>query len=487
MVKIIEIIKENEENKILNLKNNILNNKLVICAIFMPGCHWCEMLSKEWKKLPKHFENNDLIISYIHMNVVPKMANNNIKFSKNTINGYPHVMLFDKSPNNIVEYNGSREEDALVNWIKNSIKKNMSLKGGRRTSKTRKSYSTSLISTSSTKDSLEKNRTRRVRDKYKDTKLYPKIIPYKKSKLKVSDEHSIAYYLFGNSKGKPVLFIHGGPGAGTSNNDARFFDPSKYFIILFDQRGCGNSKPFGSLKHNTTNHLIEDIEKLRKHLSVKKWMLFGGSWGSTLALAYAINYPQNVKHMVLRGIFLIRKHEVDWVNSGKGAHRIFPEAWEIYKSNLTEKEEKNYIKSYGEMFDGKKGKRKMDKALMNWSLWESSISKLVPDSKESIEKDLKKTNMYKSMSKIEHHYFTNKGFFPRDGFLLEKKNIDKIKNIPTIIVQGRYDIVCPASSAYSLHKRLPKSKLYITIAGHSSFEPETIKKLVQATNYFKNK
>lgn len=486
MVKIIKIIKENEENKIKDLTKYILNNKLVVCAVFMPGCHWCEKLSHEWDKLPNHFQNDDIVISYIHMNVVPKMQSNKIKFSKNQISGYPHVMLFKKNPENIIEFDDEREEEPLVNWIKSH---NM-LKGGSRKKKggkTRKLATTTTMSSASTRDILSLKKTRKTRDKYKDTKLYPKIDPFKKSKLNVSNTHSIAYYLFGNTKGKPVLFIHGGPGAGTTYNDARFFDPSKYFIILFDQRGSGKSTPFGSLKENNTQHLVEDIEKIRKHLDIKKWMLFGGSWGSTLALTYAMTYPKNVKQMVLRGIFLMRKQEVDWVNSGKGAHRIFPDTWEVYKSGISNEDEKNYLKAYGEKFKGTKGKRAMDKAFMNWSFWESSISKLLPESRSSIEKDLKKNNSYITMSKIEHHYFTNKGFYPRDGFLLEKKNIDKIKNIPTIIVQGRYDIVCPASSAYSLHKRLPKSKLYFTIAGHSSFEPETIKKLVQATDYFKNK
>ena len=297
--------------------------------------------------------------------------------------------------------------------------------------------------------------------------------------------HKIYYSTYGNPKKKPVLVVHGGPGGGTSPKMSRFFDPKAYFVVLVDQRGCGKSRPFGEIKNNTTQDLIEDFEKIRKHLNINKWQVFGGSWGSTLSLAYAMEHPTRVCELVLRGIFLIRKKEVEWFNEGKGANKIYPETWEIYKNAIPPKERNNYMKAYGKRFMGKLGASEKEKAHLAWAIWEDSAARLVqPDIKE-IKKDLMKDKTYIPISIIEYSYFKNGGFFPRDGYLLEDKNINKIKHIPTTIVQGQFDIVCPMQSAYELHKKLPKARFFKTLAGHSAYEPETVKKLVETTNLYK--
>jgi proline iminopeptidase len=300
--------------------------------------------------------------------------------------------------------------------------------------------------------------------------------------FQVSKIHTIAYFTYGNIKGKPVLVVHGGPGAGTTPKMSRFFNPTKYYIILVDQRGCGKSLPFGEIKNNKTVDLIEDFEKIRKKLCINKWMIFGGSWGSTLSLAYSMKYPQNVTEIILRGIFLIRKKEIDWVNSGKGANYIFPDAWKKYKNNIPIKERKNYMKAYGKRLYGKLGEKEQKKSALAWSMWEGSISHLIPLNEKDIKEDLMNNNTYIPISIIEHYYFINGGFFPREGYLLEDKNINKIKHLPIYIVQGQYDIVCPITSAFDLYNKLPNSEFNITLAGHSAYEPENIRKLVEITN-----
>lgn len=303
--------------------------------------------------------------------------------------------------------------------------------------------------------------------------------------LEVSKVHTIYYSTYGNKNGKPVLVVHGGPGAGTTPKMSRFFDPKAYYIILVDQRGCGKSKPFGEIKDNTTQDLIEDFEKIRNHLQVKKWMVFGGSWGSTLSLAYAMEHPSRVCELVLRGIFLIRQKEIDWFNEGKGANKIFPATWKIYEDAIPPNERNNYMKAYGKRFEGKLGPQEKEKAHLAWAIWESSASSLHPKSVEEITKELMNDKLYIPISIIEYSYFKNLGFFPRNGYLLEQKNIDKIKHIPTTIVQGQFDIVCPMQSAYELHQKLPHARFYATIAGHSAYEPENIKRLVEATQLYK--
>tara|TARA_E500000178_G_C16922089_1_gene707713 strand:+ start:203 stop:1186 length:984 start_codon:yes stop_codon:yes gene_type:complete len=324
-------------------------------------------------------------------------------------------------------------------------------------------------------------------DLYKNTKLYPKIKYNKKYLLKVSDIHTIAFFTYGNENGKPVLVVHGGPGAGTTPDMARFFDPKSYFIILVDQRGCGKSKPFGEIKENTTKHLISDFEKVRKKLKIEKWMIFGGSWGSTLSLAYSIEHPECVTEIILRGIFLMRQKEVDWFNEEGGASSVFPETWEIYKDAIPKKERNHFLKAYEKRFNGSLGPKEKENACWAWSIWEDSAAHLYPKSLKEIKKDLGKNKTYIPISVIELHYFKNLGFFPREGYLLEESNIDKIKDIPIVVVQGRYDMVCPITSAYDLHKKIPKAEFFTTMAGHSAFENENIKYLVMATDKYKNK
>jgi proline iminopeptidase len=335
---------------------------------------------------------------------------------------------------------------------------------------------------------LLKKKDKNIISTYKDeiilskTKLYKSSKPIKQYKLKVSTLHTIVYYTYGNKYGKPVLCVHGGPGAGSSNNTVRFFNPAKYYIILVDQRGCGKSTPFAELRENTTWDLIEDFEKVRKELSIDEWMVFGGSWGSTLSLVYAINYPDRVTELVLRGIFLATKKEIDWVTENGGLETFNPSGWNIYSKTIPEKYRLNkYIDTYGKCFNGDFGEKLKDDCLLSWSIWESMNSNLKQESVKNVIKNLKKGKSYIALSKIEHHYFSNLCFLSKN-YLTDKSTLDKIKNIPLFIVQGMYDLVCPYENAYRLHRLLPKSILYQTIAGHSQFEPENIKYLVKITD-----
>lgn len=316
--------------------------------------------------------------------------------------------------------------------------------------------------------------------------FYPPIAPYETHYLKVSDLHTIHFSVYGNPNGKPVLFVHGGPGAGTSDSNARFFDPKAYKIILVDQRGCGKSTPFAELTDNSTYDSVKDFEKIRKFLKIDKWMVFGGSWGSTLSLAYAIEHPERVTELVLRGIFLLRKKEIDWYYQGPGANFIFPEEWELYENTIPENERGDFVKAYRKRLTGELGEEEKRKACNAWSIWEGRTSNLIqPTWDDVVSKFDDKFNL--AFARIENHYFWNKGFFPRDGFLLEKQNIDKIRKIPTVIVQGRYDQVCPIRSAYDLKKAFPEAELIVTLAGHSALEPETKSELIKATDRFKAK
>ena len=336
--------------------------------------------------------------------------------------------------------------------------------------------------------------------------------------LVVSDLHTITYYEYGNPKGKPALYVHGGPGAGSSPDGARFFDPNHYRIISMDQRGCGCSKPFGELDDNTTFHLVSDFEKLRLHFgNIESWLIFGGSWGSTLALTYAIMHPERVSELVLRGIFLMRRSELDFFYEGKGTNHLFPLAWDRFiseiPSNELETSNGSYIEAYGRRLRGEFGVEKMKSAAKNWAIYEESTIRLQPPSNNVILSMIDNNDNTLAFARIENHYFTGgigtvdnvassgsgdgishtisnigtPGFFPREGWLLEDKNLCKISHIPTVIVQGQYDVVCPATSAYELHAKLPhNSKLYLTIAGHNAFEVENVDKLVEATDRFKD-
>lgn len=312
----------------------------------------------------------------------------------------------------------------------------------------------------------------------KENKLFPPIEPYETGFLK-KGKHEIYYEQCGNPKGKPAIFLHGGPGGGCGSLSRRFFNPKKYRIILFDQRGCGRSKPHTCLEDNTTWHLIEDIETIRERLSIKKWLVFGGSWGSTLAIAYAQKYPNNVSQMVLRGIFMLRQKELQWFYQ-YGASEMYPEAWQGFLKEIPENERDNLIEAYRKIFYGK-NKEKQLSAAKAWSKWEASCSFINhnPDAvKESINAEFAL-----AFALIENHYFVNKGFLENENQLLD--NIDIIRNIPTIIIQGRYDVVCPPTTAYELHSKWPESELVIApFSGHSAFEREITHELIKATNKF---
>ena len=327
-------------------------------------------------------------------------------------------------------------------------------------------------------------KTLKHKDQYKDTAFYPPIKAYKSGMLKVSDIHTIAYSLYGNPKGKPALLVHGGPGAGTVPDYARYFNPKKYLVVLVDQRGTGKSTPFGETRENTTQDLIQDFEKIRTMLNIKKWQLFGGSWGSTLSLAYAISHPEVATELVLRGIFTLRKKELDWVQQGPGANFIFPEGWKYYEAVIPPDERGDMMKAFGKRFNGSMGKKAKDDACLAWSQWEAAISHLHPTPHKEIMRDLKKSKNYIPMSLIEYHYFINDGFFPYADYLLDTKNLQRIKKIPMTIVQGRYDMVCPITTAYELHEKMPHARFNVTLAGHSMLDKENIKHLVEATNLY---
>ena len=306
--------------------------------------------------------------------------------------------------------------------------------------------------------------------------LFPDIEPYDSGRLQVDAVHSVYYEQCGNPQGKPAIFVHGGPGGGSSSVHRRFWDPAVYRIILFDQRGCGRSRPHAELRNNTTWDLVDDMERIREHLGVDRWQLFGGSWGSTLALAYAQQHPERVTEMVLRGIFLVRQREIQWYYQ-EGASRLFPEAWQQYLEPIPREERDDMVGAYYRRLTSSDRAERIQ-AARAWSMWEGSTSRLVPDAEL-----IKRTGdeaFAEAFARIECHYFINGGFFQEDGQLL--KNIDRIKHIPATIVQGRYDVVCPAESAHDLHQAWPSSNLVIAPqSGHSALEPEITTHLLAAT------
>ena len=309
-------------------------------------------------------------------------------------------------------------------------------------------------------------------------KLFPPVEPYDTGFLK-KGKHEIYYEQCGNPKGKPAIFLHGGPGGGCGSLSRRFFNPKKYRIILFDQRGCGRSKPHTCLEDNTTWHLIEDIESIRERLGIKKWLVFGGSWGSTLAIAYAQKHPKNVSQLVLRGIFMLRQKELQWFYQ-YGASEMYPEAWQGFLKEIPENERDNLIEAYRKVFYGK-NKEKQLSAAKAWSKWEASCS-FINYNPDAV-RDSINAEFALAFALIENHYFVNKGFLENENQLLD--NIDIIRNIPAIIIQGRYDVVCPPTTAYELHSKWPESELIIApFSGHSAFEKEITHELIKATNKF---
>jgi proline iminopeptidase len=309
--------------------------------------------------------------------------------------------------------------------------------------------------------------------------LYPEIEPFETGRLKVSSIHELYYEQVGNPTGKPAVFLHGGPGGGISPDYRRYFDPEIYRVVLFDQRGSGKSTPHASLEDNTTWHLVADIERLRGHLNIRHWQVFGGSWGSTLALAYAETHPDRVRELLLRGIFLCRKKEIRWFYQ-EGASAIFPDVWEEYLKVIPENERADLVSAYYRRLTSEDEALRVE-AARAWSIWEGSTSKLLFDP-SSIEK-FADPEFALAFARIECHYFMNNAFFDSDNYLIER--VGRIRAIPSVIVQGRYDVVCPMMSAWELHRAWPEAELQIIPdAGHSISEPGIIDALVNATDRF---
>ena len=309
--------------------------------------------------------------------------------------------------------------------------------------------------------------------------LYPPIEPFNSGYME-RDGHQIYYEQCGNPNGKPAVFLHGGPGGGGSIAVRRFFNPEKYNIVIFDQRGCGRSKPHGCLENNTTWDLVDDIEALKNILEINNWLVFGGSWGSTLSLAYSQTYPKSVSEMVLRGIFMLRKKELDWFYQ-EGASNIFPEAWEKFLEPIDIDQRNNLMAAYYKIFKSDDEEKKLSAAIA-WSRWEGSTSSLSynPDMANSFSDP----KFALAFALIENHYFVNKGFLEHENQLIET-GIDIIRHIPTTIVQGRYDIVCPMATAWELSKNWPEAKLIIApSSGHTAFEKEITHELIKATNEY---
>ena len=310
--------------------------------------------------------------------------------------------------------------------------------------------------------------------------LFPEIEPNEQGMLNVSPLHSIYWERSGNPNGLSVLIIHGGPGGGSSPSYRRYFDPKKFNIFQFDKRGCGRSTPHSELEENTTHHLIEDIEKIRQLLKIESWHVFGGSWGSTLSLIYAIQHTEKVLSLTLRGIFLCRQHELTWFYQ-KGASEIFPEEFDLYQSVIPLNERGNLINAFHKRLTSQ-DRSERTQAAHAWTRWEMSTSYLKP--KELSINKATNDNFSDSFARIECHYFIN-NIFLEENYIL--KNINKLKGIPVSIVQGRYDVVCPMRSAWDLNKALPTSKLYvIDNAGHSMKEIGISKRLIELTNELAN-
>lgn len=313
--------------------------------------------------------------------------------------------------------------------------------------------------------------------------LYPPIEPHQHGMLDVGAGQSVYWEVSGNPDGKPAVFLHGGPGGGTAPFHRQFFDPEQYRIVLFDQRGCGRSTPHiadgADLSLNTTDHLIADIEQLREMLGIEQWLVFGGSWGSTLALAYAQRYPQRVTELVLRGIFLLRRKEIDWYYNGAAGY-VYPDEWEKFLAPVPEAErDGDLVEAYHRLLHSP-DEEIATAAAIAWSTWEGATSSLLPQPDRVAETGEPRFAL--AFARIENHYFRHGGFLD-EGQLL--RDIDKIADIPAVIVQGRHDIVCPAVSAWELHRAWPGSVLHIVDdAGHAANEPGITHHLVEATDGF---
>jgi proline iminopeptidase len=308
--------------------------------------------------------------------------------------------------------------------------------------------------------------------------LYPVIEPYKVHHVPVTDGHTLYVEECGTAVGLPAVFLHGGPGAGCESYHRQFFDPAAYRIVLFDQRGCGRSTPHASLQGNTTRALIEDIETLRQQLDIDRWVVFGGSWGSTLALAYAETHPERVLGLVLRGIFLCRQRDIHWFYQD-GASFLFPDQWQDFLQPIPEDERHDMVSAYYRRLTGG-DEVAMMAAAKAWSIWEGRSSTLLP--KRAVVDHFASTKTALSLARIECHYFMNNSFMQPDQLLADA---GRLVDIPGVIVHGRYDVVCPLEQAWLLHQAWPESRLeVIQDAGHSATEPGIVDALVTATDQF---
>lgn len=308
--------------------------------------------------------------------------------------------------------------------------------------------------------------------------LFPPIEPYDRGRLGLDAIHTMYWEQSGSRTGVPVVFLHGGPGGGVVPNHRRFFDPGAYRIVLFDQRGAGHSTPLGELRDNTTAHLVRDMEALRRHLGIERWLVFGGSWGSTLALAYAQAHPQRCLGLILRGIFLGRASEIEWFLYGMRA--VYPEVWEAFAGHLPQDERADLLGNYYRRLTSDDPRLNQPAALA-WSLYEGGCSTLLP-SPETIS-HFSEAHVALALARIEAHYFKHDCFLHPDELLA---GMAQIRAIPGVIVQGRYDIVCPARSAYELHRAWPEATFHLVAdAGHAAWEPGTLDRLLDATESFK--
>jgi len=310
------------------------------------------------------------------------------------------------------------------------------------------------------------------------TELFPPLRPRRTGELRVSRRHTLYWEESGNPDGQPVAFLHGGPGGASDPDHRRFFDPQRWRIVLHDQRGCGKSRPFSELRENTTQDLVADVERLRLELGIERWVVFGGSWGSTLALAYAQEHPERVKGLVLRGIFLARRRDLAWSFQEGGASQVYPDAWDAFVEPIPPRERGDMLRAYHRRLTSRSPAVRA-RAARTWSTWETSASRLRADPK--IVAQLARDPSAESVARLECHYFTNGCFLERDDQLL--RGVKRIRHIPCTIVQGRYDMVCPMRGAWDLARAWPEARLVVVPdAGHSSSEPGTTAALVSETH-----
>jgi proline iminopeptidase len=308
--------------------------------------------------------------------------------------------------------------------------------------------------------------------------LYPPIEPYESGMLDVGDGHQLYWEVCGNPAGKPAVFLHGGPGGGCNANHRRLFDPAVYKVLLFDQRGCGRSTPHAELEANTTWHLVADIERLRVLIGAERWLVFGGSWGSTLALAYAETHPERVSELILRGIFTLRRAEIDWYYQ-TGASAVFPDKWERFLLPIPEAERGDLVAAYRRRLTDPDREVRIE-AARAWSLWEGETITLLPDA--GLSTAFGKDDFAVAFARIENHYFSHGGWID-EGQLI--RDAGKLKGIPGVIVHGRYDMACPTTTAWDLHRAWPEAEFHIVEgAGHAYSEPGILPLLIAATDRF---